>query len=494
MNQNSREQVISADLNRIGNLAGRELMDAALARSVRADFYQPSNNSFDDFSSGHQNGAAVPMAGLTIVPSLDGIASSFDMNIGAGEGHLPAGTLDPDMSSNELLRWPAQRITWPSGGTPDPTNPIICLIVATPADVLSDEASRNILVDPSTRATVPQNVFKTSNPVANISVVVGTAAASPVAPTVPTGALALFEVYVPALAANSTAFRLTRRAYRLIEFPGTSQHGILHGCVPFLSNTPNGISAGAHRIVIDGELLSFNNPGLIPLTDDGSHAPGSAPGGNDMPTYLYLCGGRNYPVSRNTSVALGRVPVYLIESLTPPDEFGYPTATLTVGSPSLTFPRSACCYIGLKFRGASNAANVPSFYDGDWIYSLNTISGILGFLTGAAVNPTTSFAAYTLAGTPANSTAVDLRILCSGVGEQYIVSLTNSTGGEIGSVQIPPLGGSPVTGDMQFGTWTQKLPIIPGSPMSVYVKSIAGTGTLVLAASGYNMNIPRLAR
>ena len=48
MNQSAREQILSSDLNRIGNLAGRELMDAAQARSVRADFYNPATNTFDD--------------------------------------------------------------------------------------------------------------------------------------------------------------------------------------------------------------------------------------------------------------------------------------------------------------------------------------------------------------------------------------------------------------------------------------------------------------
>ena len=80
MNQSSREEVIASDLNRIGKLAARESQDADAARSSRADFYSPVLNTFDDFSTVSKTAQSVPITGLTKAPSLQGIASSFDMN------------------------------------------------------------------------------------------------------------------------------------------------------------------------------------------------------------------------------------------------------------------------------------------------------------------------------------------------------------------------------------------------------------------------------
>ena len=136
MNQSAREQILSTDLNRIGNLAGREMMDAAQTRSVRADFYDPASGTFDDFGAGAKGTNSQPLSGTTQPPSLDGIAGVFDMDLGAGEGVLPSTPASADISGNQLLRWPAQTITWPAGGTPDATNPLICTVVAVRACVV----------------------------------------------------------------------------------------------------------------------------------------------------------------------------------------------------------------------------------------------------------------------------------------------------------------------------------------------------------------------
>jgi hypothetical protein len=492
LNQTSREQVLSADINRMGNLSGKELMDAAQRRSVRADFYNPATNAFDDFSAGAKSTNALPMSGLTQAPSLAGITAVFDMALGEGEGTLPATPGSADISGNQLLRWPAQTVTWPSGGTPDATNPKICLIVATPADVLMDLVSRNILADPVTRSTIPANVYKTSNPVATISVVVGAAASTPVSPAVPTGSLALFEVIVPALAVDSTDFSPVRRAWRSIEFPGTSQHGIVKGCI---ARTSGGGLAGldggvVHRLVIDGELLTWEQVGSLLPVSDTLHTPGNAPGTYDMPTYLYVCGGRGIPQHSYTHVTLpspasNYVPVTVIESLTAPDVLGYPKADLGYGGN--TFPRSACCYVGLNFRASGSAASVPSFYDGDWIYSFSTIAvtNMFGFLQ-PAVSLTNAFVSYTLAGVPASSTIVDIGVQFNGASDAGFVSLTNSTSGLFAGIFNSPTG--------SFGNFRQKLPVLPGNPLVVYVKSNSGTGTMVLTSVGYNMNVPRIGR
>jgi hypothetical protein len=503
MNQSNREEVISADLNRIGNLSGREMMNLAMRRSVRADFYNPATNAFDDLSSAGKATASAELSGLTRVPSLDGIAHTFDMSLGQGEGTLPANPSSADVSGNQLLRWPSQTVTWPSGGNPDATNAKICLIVATPADDLDDEVSRNTLVDPASRATVPANVFKTSNPLATISVVAGSAASSPVAPAVPSGTLALFEVYVPALATDSTAFLAVRRAWRSIEFPGTSQHGIVKGCVPSLQGT---FASGPalltfadqpHRLVIDGELLTFASSPSNWLTVDNDTVtpPVAGAAGHDSPAYLYLCGGRNFPHLNYKMVSGGvtPVPVTFIASLTPPDSLGYPTASLAIATPSRAFPRASCCYVGLYFRNAGLTTMVPSFYDGDFIYSSQTVGAgsnpnLKGFLMPSQ-SATNAFAAYTFAGQPAISDIVDLAICYqSSAADQGFFSTSSTSAGQFWSQTI-----SGVAGDPGFGYFSLKLALAT-NPFVIYVKSTGGNGTMYAVPAGYNMKIPRLAR
>ena len=498
MNQSNREQVVAADLNRIGNLAGREMMNLAMRRSVRADFYNPAANAFDDLTAAGKATASTELSGLTVVPSLDGIAHVFDMSLGHGEGTLPANPSSADVSGNQLLRWPAQTVTWPSGGTPDATNAKICLIVATPADNLDDQVSRNILVDPASRATIPANVFKTSNPLATISVVVGAAASSPVAPAVPAGTLALFEVYVPALATDSTAFLAVRRAWRSIEFPGTSQHGIVKGCVPslgvgFTAPILPTLANQPHRLVIDGELLTFAcTPSAWLDVDSDTITPPVAVAGHDSPAYLYLCGGRNAPHLnyKMVSGSVTPVPVTFIATLTPPDSLGFPTASLAIGTPSRTFPRAACCYVGLYFRNAGLTTMVPSFYDGDFIYSSQTVASVnaKGFLMPSQ-SATNAFAAYTFAGQPAVSDIVDLTVSYqSGAADEGFFSTSSTSAGQFWAQTI-----SGVAGDPGFGYFSQKL-FRAANPLVIYVKSTGGNGTFYAVPAGYNMKIPRLAR
>jgi hypothetical protein len=497
MNQSAREQILSSDLNRIGNLSGRELMDRAQARSVRADFYNPSTNAFNDFAAVSKVAQATPIAGLTIPPSLDGIAAQFNMNLGAGEAQLPVTPSDPDFSGYELLRWPAQAITWPLTGAPDATNLRICLIVATPADALTDITSRNILLDPNLRTVAPQNVYKTSNPVATISVVVGTAAASPAIPAVPAGSLALFAVYVPPAVADSTAFYPVRMTWRQIEFPGTSQHGIVKGCVPIMIDpTFNGI-AGINRIVIDGEMLTFACSQTLQNENDTANTPGAAPAGNDMPTYLYLCGGRNYPTLRQTvhpgpGPAGNIVPCMLLESTIAPDALGFPTANLATAAGAI--PRSACCYIGVRFRAAGALTNVPAIYDGDWIHAASRPPGVIpcrfgiGF-TEAAI---TGASGTCVLHPPIMSTMCDLVVDIvdsAGAGQAVIYgTVAADIQTEFGFVRSPSAG----TG----GSFNARRPLLGwgGGTVSMAFNGAAATTTVRAYATGYNMSIPRLAR
>ena len=504
MNQSNREQVISSDLNRIGKLANREAQDAEAARAVRPDFYNPATNVFDDFSASARSTNAVPISGVTKPPSLDGIASSYSMNLGAGEGELyVAGTPAADESTYQLLRWPAQTV---SLATPDPSNPMVCTIYATPADSLTDLQSRNILSDPATRTTVPANVYKTSNPLATIGVAVGTAAALPTPPSVPAGSLGLIDVYLPAAAPDSTTFIPTRRSQRLIEFPGSSQHGILKGCVPVWGYADDATgdpaqmdaSTAVNRLVIDGELLTFHRLGYgLHAAADTSHTPGSAPAGNDMPTYLYLCGGRNFPVS----LAL---PVVMIESTVVPDALGYPTATLAWNG--RTIPRAAALYVGVAFKVANSNRSKSLFYDGDWVnpqahtpvagYPVATIwqgCTIPGFYAAAITSFPSSPTSLPILGIPATSTVFEIQadlscystadsgmVVNALVGGPQIISI-NCHGTSFASpVQSPRVRLSVATSS------TVEYSGFNGGSMTSFNMNIRPTG--------FNMNIPRLGR
>jgi hypothetical protein len=499
MNQSNREEVVSSDLNRIGKLAAREAQDADAARATRADFYDPSSNTFDDFSTAAKTAQAVPISGLTKVPSLQGIASSFDMNLGAGELEAyVAGTPAADESIFQVARWPAQQLAWPVGGRPDPTNPRICLICVTPADSFTDLGSRNILVDPNTRETTPQNVYKTANPLATVQVVYGTAAAVPLPPAVPSSTTAIFEVVVPAAAGDSTTFYPVRRSWRKIEFPGSTQHGIVKGCVPIVPvdiigggvGGGPGIPVGTHRIVIDGELLTFDNADYtLASVDDTVTPPGTAPSGNDKPTYLYLCGGRNGP-SRSLTGQNGHspygtyVPVTLVESSTPPDIRGYPSASLGIAAGPISFTRAACCYIGLRFRKANTVNIVPTVYDGDWIRADQTVvTGLLpvrGFKQ-AAVSGAVSGQAFTLATLPEISTVVELQ--AGALADSTAAAVVVADASDNAIMVVHPAATGIVTVESSIVPTTKSLKV-----------SVPASTTLLLLASAYNMNIPRLGR
>jgi hypothetical protein len=484
LNQTAREQVLTSDVNRIGDLAGRELMDSKLLRSTRADFYKPSTNTFDDFSAAGKAAQATPIAGLTQPPSLDGMAAVFDMALGAGEGQLPFTSANPDQSDYQILRWPAQTLTWPGGGAPDATNPLICLICATPADQLTDLQSRNILLDPILRTVSPQNCYKSTDPLATISVIAGAAAAAPVPPAVPAGALALFEVFVPPLASDSLAFLPVRRAWRQIEFPGTSQHGIVKGCEPTLTlSTPYllmGLNS-VHRIVIDGELLTFLGNGSAAAKADTVNAPIAAVG-SDKPLYLYLCGGRNRPVLNYSYATPGwmPIPVHLVVSRTAPDPLGYPTADLGIATPTISFPRAACCYVGVCFYGVGGTTNVPAFIDGDWIFAVQEVGAPGGGGARGFSEPLQTGVITTIPFALGSLPSVSDRCLLSAAGATGNSLIYDSVGSLL--VTTPVL--SPGTPPIRIGL----------TSITSLGSSVAGGATLRPIPVGYNMNVPRLGR
>ena len=476
MIENAREELLSSDLTRIGKLAAREQQNADMAKNIRADFFVPG--TIDDFGASNRGMASKVIPSALVAPSLDGKAGSFDMDIGAGEVEvITSDTADPDVSDYQVARWEDQTITWPSEANPDGSWPSIATICAMPTNEQDDQVSRNILLDPATRAFQPQNIYKTSNPSAVFVVVAGTAASVPFPPTVPTNFVALFDLYIPAGVTGSSQFLISRRCWRRVEFPGSSQHGIVKGCVIDLYETPQLPTGVVHRLLIDGELLTWSSNVSLGVVSDTVHGPGSAPADSDMPVYLYLCGGRHWPWAY-------AAPVLFVQSLTVPDSMGYPTAAL--GYAGSTIPRNAAVYVGIAFRGAGGTVNVPAGYDGDWIYSLNPVAvyGVdkaFGFKQAVISSPATSYTSLVLAGIPATSTMMDLALAYLASGTHTVLVATSNADAAVFTRL------SAVT-DLPFVSTRVKMPIVA----SLWYKAADASGTLLIMAAGWNMNIPRL--
>jgi len=513
--QNPREMIVSTDLTRIGKLAVREQQDADQAKSVRADFYTSASGTIDDFGPANRATAATPISGALVAPSLTGSPGTLNMLIGAGEVEFASSdTSVPDVSAYQTTRWTGQIVTWPTAANPDANYPKIATICVTPGDDGFDVASRNILLNPTTRQFEPQNVPKTSDPTGTISVVAGTAATTPFPPAVPSGAVALFDVLMHAGDTQSLSFCITRRCWRRIEFPGSSQHGILKDCVPTWaygaesagSTTKLVTASRVHRAIIDGELLTFSGTGYITPVTDTVNGPTSAPAGNDMATYLYLCGGRNWPYALLTNGGLSAVPVVLVESLTAPDAMGHPSAALAWAGSAI--PRAAALFIGCAFRIANTSLTKSVFYDGDWVRPQDSTSGpaFLGFYLATITTIADGYPVTTLdlsgggGGIPAVSTALELqadynpgaagayqvgvRITYPSSGPVILRPTMQGLNGGIDSIgevvsppaRIPCSAGAATVGYQGFGN-------SPTTGIALHIRPTA-----------YNMNIPRVGK
>jgi len=382
---NAREVALSSDLGRGERLISRDVQNIE--------------------GWGSADGSGVPYSSLLRPVSLTA-AAGFTMTLGDGDGffYFPSDpSLTVDDSPYEIIRW--RSVPALAFATPDATNPRIDLVVVAPAMVDADLTSRNILVDPGARTIAAQNVYKTSNPSAAVSVVTGTPGATPAPPSVPAGAVALLEVYVPAAAASAAAFLSAPRLFRRAPFPWSAASGIMAGGdlrwnlnVDALAASSTLTMNGAiHRLLIDGELVEFSTPDAIPSFVDTSNNPfGSAPG-SDTPYYIYAVGGRHLPQGIKTAAAFS--PIALVESLTPPslENHGRPAATLVTARG--TAPATACVYLGIGYVQGGTTNRKPCIMTDDMIYIVGADSGFTNHsLSGTGVQ-----ALGTLASRPALS-------------------------------------------------------------------------------------------
>ena len=364
---NAREQLLSSDLMRAQLLHEYATPNLEAARSGSAD------------STRLLNLLGSPIYGVNkpqhIVP-----AEGYAATIGAGSGFIdnPAlvGLTGDDSSSRRSL---VGRLTSPSRTRPAPTRGSTSSSRRrqwrTPIRRAAASWSTSV-----TRAITSASLFKTTDPVATISIVTGVAAAVPSVPAIPAGALPLFYVYVPSGAATAARFGVSRASWRRSVYPFASTSGVVSGCgcTWDLAADPAASSSairmkGLKRVVIDGEVMEFeaNLDSTVGVVVDTANNPfgAAAPATWHTPYYLYLVGGRHNPMPSFNSAdeaivnGSGMSPVTLVESLTAPDvATRRPSANLTVNGQTVT-PAGAV-YVGLGFVAANTTRRLACIIDG----------------------------------------------------------------------------------------------------------------------------------
>jgi hypothetical protein len=484
--QNAREQVLSTDLNRMQKIASREAQDLLMHGGYRDRFTSASSGAPVLMQ------AAEPVDRADDLGQINGVIGSFNITLQGGQAFMSIATSDPDQSSYCPVRWPGQTI---ATITPDVSTFRVDLIYATPSMHDTDSQSRNILVDPVARTVAPANVYKTSNPWAQISVLTGTPG-SPTAPACPAGSIPLWEVVTTNVDVDSTAYRFIPRIWRRVE-SFAACHGILQNCVP-----QNGLNAETtssvpylglgvtHKAIIDGELISAPMAGInVILAVD---ATGSSPtavtidANKDLPCYLYLCGGRHAP--QNGAGTLWAAPLRLVASTIAPSN-GRAASDLAIGG--IAVPRGGTLYVGLAFisRGTHNYKSC--LIDGDWIHARSCyVVGPVPSLPSSGFNNAASIltgASGTMdISVPPVSSVCDLAVTATDTaGARDIVIY----GGAAAAVDFRA---AQISVQAANGAAFAKFryPIPTGGHFSW--NGGAGTTSMNFCATGFNMGVPRI--
>lgn len=369
------EQLLSADVNRAYLLTSREVTN--LLRELLRD------------GDGTARGGI-----LGVYPTVSGVVATFTAAVSGGFSGfvLDDAGATGDVGSYRVVRGPTVTTTL-TFAAPE-ASPRIDLVVVGHGTADSNPLVRNVLTDPVARTVVPLLVNKDRGPSSTLSVLKGTAAPSPVRPAVLTGSLALFEVFVPAAAADAVAFSYSRAAPVLASRPANELHGGREG-VPLRcsrgTNDAGGISvpfvAGLQVPVvwIDGERLrrdglatAVENDALgdplaalnLPPLNGGAPALGAA-AVFGRAAYLYAYGGRRNPHPRGFGLVL---------STTAPRLDGTPSAALRVspyGSGTTDVQAGAVFLAPVHVGNANGAGTFPDFGGGAVLQQSWTSDGVL---------------------------------------------------------------------------------------------------------------------
>lgn len=345
---NAFEVALTSDLNRAQVLGSRALQEALAAQYGRSFFSQP-----------------VPQ--WMSFPSPIAPSGVFDVDVPAGTAsYRTTAPVTADESEYQFIQWPFTTLT-PLAA--DPVNPRIDLVVVTPVALPggdTDPLLRNVLVNPTTRTINGITVNKTRTPLGVVSIVPGTPAVVPVPAAVPAGALALFEIKIPALAATSGDFAMSPRLFRASSGLGNGvmQNGVLE--------TDEGLNimrlkGGFHRISLEGEIIEFTVGATFPSFPDTLNNPFAAPApvNVDRPYYVYFVGGHLGPQQTDRLPVPEAVPYCLVESLTAPvAQTGRPFAAINTPRGAVT---TTALYLGMGFVRRGTIIRKTLLRAGQWV-------------------------------------------------------------------------------------------------------------------------------
>jgi hypothetical protein len=473
VNETSREEFLSGDFVRAQKLSSKALQDELRWGNLGAD--------------------AGAIAAWTRRPTWTPVAASFNVTLGDAEAlAFDAAGVTADESPYQVLAWAALPAL--VFGAPDPVNPRIDLVVATPATLASDVVSRNILTNPSTRSQSPANVPKTSAPSAAVAVVAGTAAGTPAPPAVPAGSVALYEVWIPAAAADSSAFLPCPRLHRRAPFPYSTRSALLSGPPIRPLTFPNPAAASALvlastglKVLIDGELIEATptlNSNQIPIFVDSGNSPfaAAAPANSDKPYYFYACGGRHLPQGGHAAPAPFDdtfEPLVVVESQTAPGPDGVPQAFITTPR-GTTRLGAVLVAVGFVFKGTTNRRAL--IYDGDWVFAPG------GDLDSQPIADMTANATVSLASKPSGSGSAEVSLQ---------VSATSAAARAATVVPVEDGAPSPF-GHIRVGILATIGGLYEGKgrvPVSSNQLRVTGTGQAdggLVVVAGWSMAIPRM--
>lgn len=520
VNLNGREELLSGDFLRLQKLSSAQVQD--LIRDSGRAFGWSTSAPYMDTGPTASTGDGV--TGLMLQPDFVGGAGDFKVAVGAGQLlYMNNPGLDPYNEDSEyyVVRWAATQLDW-QAAPPNPAQDRIDIVyLPAPTRVLTDVQARNVLVDPVARTINSVNVPKTDRP-ENVPVyMVGTPGTPPDASltyaALPAGAIPLFEVYIVAAAADAATFSPCRCVFPRTFEPMSSSHGVLKGCEVLCVAVADETASAAvtlnfnemHRVVIDGEIITFGGGNDVSFTNGlfqadtiGANNPFTvAPAApfdvTDRPYYFYVVGGRHRTESSmglsnyNGGGPVNRWnPVVIIESLIPPDKDGRPSAN--IGTPYGT-TRAGAVYIGVGFTVTNTNFRKSLRFDGDWVYASAGVSATVGFMeadttTGAGdVN-------IALAGRPSQSDMADMYFhtvdAAGDDGEVYLgtVAATATPNGVLGSWLYPAV-------TLTYPVM-RRVPLVGvvGTNPDFIIRFTAGGGIFRAIPMGYNMKVNRLGR
>ena len=502
---NSREQILSNDLNLLQKLSSREAQNLRQYEAQRDTFTDPTGSPTGPGYTGTPGDNGIPITRSISIGNIAPTVSTFNFTVGAGSVEAYESSADPDTSNYQILRWSATPFT----SAPDGSQSRIDVVYATPTMVDSDLESRNVLLDPVARTMAPQNVFKRSDPTAILTLLSGTPGSN-VAPAVPSGSVVIWEIVTKASNTDATQYSYIRRVWRRVESFGTC-HGVLENCVPWWNPGDDGGASGTgaplprlrpgvvHRAVIDGEIICWPQTGddLRAVMDSGGDPTGLGAATHDQPFYLYLCGGRFAPQQGLpfyppfTTIS----PLRLVASTQAPNLGGRASGDLTFGG--VTIPRYGTLYVGIGFISTTGNGIKPCVIDGDWIYPQTsafvdsaptlicpqvpqfTEAPIFGIATSGAagIHPPALSTMCDLAGrvidpTPSATTVKIYPGSSVGTGNQVLLRCSCDSGGNAVVQQVRCA--------------------VPASGVLNWEGSLAAlTARLDTMATGYNMNVKR---